>query len=175
MDNMKIEVRLKRCCLDGVREIFKSDVSKNLKTLIAVVVNMWQCKCWNNTFGISWTLVVAVIPDLCLTFILQDVVIIGEQQGALVFCQIKDFMQRTLPFNFRRQTWQSPNVFASLHWCALLGSAEAPAFRFHTAPSTVHECAMRKQGWKGRHKQISVEQAASEKNGCFCCHAKHCF
>lgn len=40
MDNMKIEVRLKRCCLDGVREIFKSDVSKNLKTLIAVVVNM---------------------------------------------------------------------------------------------------------------------------------------
>lgn len=32
MDNVRTEVKLKRCCLDGYREIFKSDVCKNLNT-----------------------------------------------------------------------------------------------------------------------------------------------
>lgn len=40
MDNMRTELKIKRCCLDESIEIFKSDVSKNLNTLLAVFVNL---------------------------------------------------------------------------------------------------------------------------------------
>lgn len=32
MDNVRTGLKLRRCCLDGYSEIFKSDVCKNLNT-----------------------------------------------------------------------------------------------------------------------------------------------
>lgn len=143
---------------------------KNLNTLIAVFVNLWKCKCWK-------ILAVAVIPDFSLTFTLMDVITIGEQQGALVSCQIKDLMQRIkIPFTFSSRLLfgetnltPSPNVceFAlacplGFCWCS---SLQVP--HPHSAPCCPRMCHEKTRVERMRFKQISAEQAASERNGLF--------
>lgn len=88
----------------------------------------------------------------------------------------KNTIYLQLPSSLWRDKLDRVQTFVSLHWPALLGSADAPAFRFHThtAPPAVHECAVRKRVWRGWdlskflwNKQLQREM------GCFCCHAKH--